>query len=119
MPLFVITWEKNSYDFTLKKVDSVIFPDLPYSRDWKMHGKYQRLMHEYANNKEVAKIKIIASKFSSYALRYVSPMMKKILYQPPLTWTEPHKTFPCIYYKEKTTGTGKDALTQLFNRLTL
>ena len=103
--LFIITWSQNSDDFILKEVDVIAFPSLPFAHDWKKHGEYQKLMHEYANNHDVKVAKTIMNNFSSYKLAYYPPEMRVEYHQPPLSGKD--KTFPLIYYRYKNKENGK------------
>ncbi|MDE6084511.1 MAG: hypothetical protein K2G11_08470 [Muribaculaceae bacterium] len=97
--LFVVTWAQNSKDFILKEIEVISFPALPFGQDWKRHGEYQKLMHDYANSHNVEVAKNIMRNFSTYKLIYDSPNMLQEFHHPPLSAKD--KSFPFIYYRYK------------------
>lgn len=111
--LFIVTWSQQSDDYILKEVDIISFPNLPFSNDWKRHGEYQKLMHHFANSRDVNVAKIIMENFFTYQLVYDDAAIHLEYYQPPLSGKE--KTFPLIYYryKNKVPG-GKEVLPKDF-----
>lgn len=103
--LFVVTWAQNSKDFILKEVDVISFPALPFGQDWKRHGEYQKLMHDYANNHDVKVAQTIMHNFATYKLAYYPPNMHLEFHQPPLSGKD--KSFPLIYYRYKNKVEGQ------------
>ena len=103
--LFVVTWAQNSKDFILKEIDVISFPALPFGQDWKRHGEYQKLMHDYANNHDVKVAQTIMHNFATYKLAYYPPNMHLEFHQPPLSGKD--KSFPLIYYRYKNKVEGQ------------
>ena len=103
--LFIVTWSQQSDDYILKEVDIISFPDLPFANDWKRHGEYQKLMHDYANSRDINVAKKIKDNFSTYQLVYDDAAIHLEYHQPPLKGKE--KTFPLIYYRYKNKVQGR------------
>ncbi len=114
--LFVITWAQETTDFVLKEIESITFPYLPYSQDWKLHKDYKKAMHNYAVTRNLQWGNYIRQNFISYSLSYSSPQMILIYHKPPLSAKD--KTFPFIYYKYKWLKLGQtEQLEKLFLQL--
>ena len=114
--LFIVTWAQNSPDFALKEVEIIVFPLLPYSKDWTKFNQYRTDMHNFASTKRSEFGRKIAQTYQSYHLEYNPPTMNMIEHNPPLS--KQNKTFPFIYYKYKQVilGNGQE-LPSLFQEL--
>lgn len=114
--LFIITWAQGQDDFILKEVSQITFPELPFGQDWNKTNRYKRDMHDFAMTKTREAAQKIAQTYQSYIIKYEHPVMKRVVYNPPLS--SKNKSFPYIYYSYKWRIIGKtEDLPKFFDTL--
>ncbi len=96
---FIITWSVNEKNLTLKKINCITIPELPFANR-QIVDEYKSALSVYINrNKSQADFEKIAKKYSTFSFFYEKGLMNKRIHNPLLSIEA--KTFPYIYYDLK------------------